>query len=670
MSEGEQLEIPLGEVANLPPPERFPYNHGRHKVEDFIIPDLKASKNPLIVTGYTSLDQLISFLSNCYQDLLRDAEAFAQIRVVLGHEPLLTPKSNFQMKEHQLSQAVIDYWLEQGISLYLCAKVLMVMTLIESKKLKARISSQRPIHAKIYKGDVAVTSGSSNFSRAGLSWQGEINTRFTEKAERERFEEAGQLAEAFWFEGRDYNQELWNLLHQLLRVVSWQEALARACAELLEGDWAKRYLETKYLGDEPALWPSQEKGIAQAIWVIDNVGSVLVADATGSGKTRMGAQLIKAVVNRIWRTGRMRRDIPILTCPPSVQENWERETIACGHHCLIYSHGLLSLQNSSKSEDMIRAIRRAQVLAVDEAHNFLNRYSRRTRALFSNMADYVLLFTATPINRGPYDLLAIIDLLGADNFDDQVLQVIEHIWRRQGDPNETMSRGEREILQREIQRFTVRRTKTTLNRMVEQEQDKYKDQYNRLCRYPKHQAKTYSCNETELDKTLAQSIRDATKQLRGLINIQSCLQLSDAQREDGWDEQAYLDWRLKGARGLAAHCIMANLRSSRVALLEHLYGTNAVQSQFQILGKIKTEETGNVIRRLQDIAGHVPENKLEIRLPTWLVDAAEHARACEEEIALYTTIAELVQQMSQARENAKVQLLLKLIARHNPLLSL
>src|SRR5688572_27805225 len=69
----------------------------------------------------------------------------------------------------------------------------------------------------------------------------------------------------------------------------WAEgALARAAAELLEGEWAAPYLEAAVVDVD--LWPSQRAGIAQALWLVQEVGNVLVADATGSGKTRMGAQ--------------------------------------------------------------------------------------------------------------------------------------------------------------------------------------------------------------------------------------------------------------------------------------------------------------------------------------------------------------------------------------------
>ena len=37
------------------------------------------------------------------------------------------------------------------------------------------------------------------------------------------------------------------------------------------------------------------------------------------------------------------------------------------------------------------------------------------------MADVVVMFTATPINKGARDLLRIVDLLGADNLEDSAL---------------------------------------------------------------------------------------------------------------------------------------------------------------------------------------------------------------------------------------------------------
>jgi len=146
----------------------------------------------------------------------------------------------------------------------------------------------------------------------------------------------------------DYSEQLAALLDQLLRIVTWPEALARACAELLEGDWASAYLRGEYLPDEGSLWPSQRQGIAQALYILTRRGSVLVADATGSGKTRMGVHLIGAVADHNLRSGRLRRGKALMVCPPVVALAWQNESTLAGIHMDIHSHGVLSRARGRK----------------------------------------------------------------------------------------------------------------------------------------------------------------------------------------------------------------------------------------------------------------------------------------------------------------------------------
>ena len=82
-------------------------------------------------------------------------------------------------------------------------------------------------------------------------------------------------------------------------------------------------------------------------------------------------------------------------------------------------------------EYLYSALRRAQVLCVDEGHNFLNVKSNRTKEILRNMADHVLLFTATPINRSVVDLLRIVDMLGADNLADDTLNMFKKLLGKQ-----------------------------------------------------------------------------------------------------------------------------------------------------------------------------------------------------------------------------------------------
>lgn len=331
--------------SSWPKHERFPYNYANSYVGVVVERDLDESKNPVIISGYASLDRLIDFLASRHTKLKWNSDAFEKIRLLLGHEPYPTQKQD--RYSNNFSQEIVEYWLDRGISILKCGKVIAAIELLKKGKIDAKIADRKPIHAKIYKCDNAITLGSSNYSNSGLSWQIEGNVRFIQKKESKRFYEACDLAENIWELGKDYNEQLIKLLEQLLSKVSWQEALARACTELLEGEWAKRYKPTSYLSNEPQLWPSQEKGIAQAIWVIENLGSVLIADATGSGKTRMGSHLIKAVMNQIWGTGRMRKGSPVLICPPNaVQNSWEKEFRDCDYSLQTHSYGLLSRSES------------------------------------------------------------------------------------------------------------------------------------------------------------------------------------------------------------------------------------------------------------------------------------------------------------------------------------
>ena len=70
------------------------------------------------------------------------------------------------------------------------------------------------------------------------------------------------------------------------------------------------------------------------MWILKNVGSVLVADATGSGKTRTGSWLIRAAFNRQYRSGVNLGPAPvILALPPMVvwEEGLSETQLPIGH---------------------------------------------------------------------------------------------------------------------------------------------------------------------------------------------------------------------------------------------------------------------------------------------------------------------------------------------------
>ena len=652
--------------AGWPAPERFPHNSRLTTVRTVVEADLLAAQNPLIVTGFVSLDSLLGLLARVHA-----SNGVHHVRLLLGYEPYAAGKAVFRVGNQRYADEIADFWLEQGISLYLSGAVLAAIEILESGRADARISGEAGIvHAKMYRTERAVTIGSSNYSRPGLVEHIEANVRFAAADEPDRFEEAAAFADRVWEQGQEYTEGLIALLRQLLSAVTWQEALGRACAELLEGKWARGY-QPVLLGDGPPLWPSQEQGLVQAMWVLENVGSVLVADATGSGKTRLGAHLLAAAMHRlVWGGGRTRRDmLPVLICPSAVLDVWRDAREECGFAAETYSDGLLSRGGQDIRAGIERTLRRAQVLAIDEAHRFLNRGASRTqRILFNNLADFVLLFTATPVNRGPRDLVSIVDLLGADNFEDDVLDILGRLARRHGDVNETMAQSERAVLQRAIQRFTVRRTKGQLNALIDASPGAYRDADGKPCRFPEHNAQLYPCGETERDREIARAIGQCASELLGLSLLQGELALTAAERADlfrrGETEQDYLDWRLLGARGLARHNVLAALRSSHAALVEHIRGTGFACAQLN-LRTPKSNETGDVLGALDRLARHGPPTvNLNAVGPPWLHDREAYAVACARERQLYEQIDRLSAELSDARERAKVDLLVQLGQTH------
>lgn len=638
----------------------FPTNHAQSRVADHVWPDLATSKRPLAVAGFASLAQIVELAA-------ARTDTPGQLRVLLGSEPFTTTRVSFGSPSAAFTEQVREYWTQQrGVSLRLSAKIVQAIHACETRALDVRfVPGDTKLHAKIYVGDNAATLGSSNFTDNGLRAQFEANARFDRKGEPTRYQQAQTVAENYWTIGEDWNLEFVELLNTLLQFVSWQEALARACADLLEGSWAARYLPES--PQPTALWPSQVLGIAEALWVVENLGSVLVADATGSGKTRMGAHLTRAVRDRLWSTGRVHSDLCVLVSPPAVQEQWRREALECALPLITVSHGRLS-RAAKGGEDLEGSqVAQSQVLVIDEAHNFLSSTSNRTQRVRDHSGDHVLLFTATPINKGPEDLLSLVDLLGADNFHDETLQILDDLTRT--GQHDALSGEQRELIREEIQRFTVRRTKSALNALVEREPDAYRSPATgRVSRYPRQVAATYATGETKSDEAAAEEIRARATQLRGIIHLGRLLTLPATLRRKYNDEQ-WLRSRLAASAGLSRYHVLSAMRSSKAALMEHLVGTQRASNDLG-LDPRKMSATGDVISRLADFAeGTPPNSTLKCELPSWLHDPQEWATACLQEQRLYEEILTLTKELSQARELAKADLIACLARRHPRLLA-
>ncbi len=75
----EQSPVNATDGLSWPDGRRFPLNLDAGKVQDVAMPNLRAARSPLIVSGYASLDRWIDFVTNCADT--------SRPRLLVGHEP-------------------------------------------------------------------------------------------------------------------------------------------------------------------------------------------------------------------------------------------------------------------------------------------------------------------------------------------------------------------------------------------------------------------------------------------------------------------------------------------------------------------------------------------------------------------------------------------------------
>lgn len=192
--------------VDLPAASRMPLNALGRKVYDTLMADLCEPSEALVIAGYSALDQLLVLISH-------RGDKSGLLRLMLGSEPSPSRRQDFSLARYDFDHEVKSYWLKRGISLRLSGQLINCIELIRQGHVQVRYPAPGPrVHAKLYCTHSAVTLGSSNFTEPGLQYQHEANVRFTKSQEGRRFREVWQLAESFWAQGIDANQDLLELL--------------------------------------------------------------------------------------------------------------------------------------------------------------------------------------------------------------------------------------------------------------------------------------------------------------------------------------------------------------------------------------------------------------------------------------------------------------------------
>lgn len=324
-----------------------------------------------------------------------------------------------------------------------------------------RLYQQGFLHAKSYlffadetPGDrftpVAGIAGSSNFTRAGLTTNQELN--LTHKSVIDEAEADDIAAQAAVEPLLKSKVPVTSQVTGTSRRAIKSEVGARAILELL--DWyderwaASRdfkpdliallneskfgdheytpyeiYLKTLYeyfreeIGDDGLRLPGtrsavelarfQEDAVKKARRILARYDGVMVADSVGLGKTWIGKKLLED-------TAYHRRQKALVVCPASLRDMWRAELREATIPAEIVSQELIQ-QEDFPSQSRAAALKDVDVILIDESHNFrnhrTNRYENVERLIGANGGrgrdgerKKIILLTATPINNTVLDL--------------------------------------------------------------------------------------------------------------------------------------------------------------------------------------------------------------------------------------------------------------------------
>lgn len=391
-----------------------------------------AYKDLSIVTGYWDMigtSRLIDLIKN-----------YRSVRILIGAEPFSRRNLGLTNLYKDFPDADISEDLrklgelpDDEVARYReTARILAVM--IQEGRLQVRICRKPFIHAKEYvfgsydtAGAIGII-GSSNFTGRGLSditTGGNAELNYLEDQE-------GIVIHPAPTEGQQYGHLSWfDMMWNLPEVQEWtgdfQEILSsspvgnktygpydayiKALMRLFPDEMAPSLEDGSDDDDdgEDVLYSYQKRNAGILINKLNRMGTVILADSVGLGKTVTAG----AVINHFRKNGR--RNIAILP-PAKLKDQWKSD--------LQEFFGLDESSYSLVSQQDIQAIRRlgdayrrsypADLIVIDEAHNLRNKRSERFNAILKLVGDNpkakVLLLTATPINNGFRDLVSELEL--------------------------------------------------------------------------------------------------------------------------------------------------------------------------------------------------------------------------------------------------------------------
>jgi superfamily II DNA or RNA helicase len=217
--------------------------------------------------------------------------------------------------------------------------------------------------------------------------------------------------EEMWQESSDFKDELIAILDASKfgsKEYTPYQVYMKALYEYFKDDLKKEELGQVRSAIELAEF--QEDAVKKARKILARHNGVMIADSVGLGKTWIGKKLLEDFAYHL-------RQKALVICPASLRDMWKRELADASIAATI-----LSQEELGREEFDPTPYSDADVILVDESHNFRNRNSQRYGAIErilgaqggrgrDGLRKKVILLTATPINNDLFDLYNQLNLI-------------------------------------------------------------------------------------------------------------------------------------------------------------------------------------------------------------------------------------------------------------------
>lgn len=331
----------------------------------------------------------------------------SKFRLLLGREPSthgLPTKTGrpTQLIDIDIDSAIQKDLTEENLSRENKTIVQDLVDFLSQDEVQVRLYTRSFFHGKAYIFDDTVIVGSSNFTRAGLTRNSELNavqkSAIIAKAYREWFDR-------FWEQAEDYKEKLIDLLRKSKHGdYPWEpywiyiKALYEYFKDELDTEGVDLFTSSKV-----ELTEFQEEGHVKALKILNKHGGVMICDSVGLGKTYIGKKILEHYAY-------YQRKRAMVICPAQLRDMWRSELYDANIQADVHSQ-----EELGQKDCPVERYQDVEVVLVDESHNFRNtvitRYKNLERVLGAGARKKLILMTATPINNTLLDLYHQVNLI-------------------------------------------------------------------------------------------------------------------------------------------------------------------------------------------------------------------------------------------------------------------